>query len=95
DTGASLVMLPQWLTYELGIKIDPAKYLQTSTASSIIKVPQVVIPEIIWLEKSVKRVTAIVKDLPSETGVDGLLGLSFLKHFRLDIDFRKGILTLT
>jgi hypothetical protein len=27
-------------------------------------------------------------------GVDGLLGLSFLKHFKLTIRFRKGIIDL-
>jgi hypothetical protein len=31
---------------------------------------------------------------PPESGVDGLLGLSFLKHFKLTIRFRKGIIDL-
>jgi hypothetical protein len=32
--------------------------------------------------------------LPDETGVDGILGLDFLRGQRLTLDFRLGILTL-
>lgn len=43
---------------------------------------------------TVKNVMSLVKDLPAEAGVDGLLGLSFIKHFRVRIDFKKGILEI-
>jgi hypothetical protein len=36
----------------------------------------------------------IVHNLQSRSYVDGLLGLNYLKNFRLCIDFRKGILKL-
>jgi len=39
-------------------------------------------------------VEVLCHDLPPESGVDGLLGLSFLKHFKLTIRFRKGIIDL-
>jgi hypothetical protein len=32
---------------------------------------------------------------PFVSSVDGLLGLNFLKHFKLTIRFRKGIIDLT
>lgn len=94
DTGASFVMLPWKLTNKLGIKIDPAKTVKTSTASMVETIPEITVPELTWLGQSVKNVPAVVKDLPPETGVAGLLELSFLKHFRLEIDFRKGLLSL-
>lgn len=62
--------------------------------SSVETTPKIIIPEIKVLGKKVKNVEAIVKDLPPEAPADGLLGLSFLKHFELTIDFKKGILGL-
>jgi predicted aspartyl protease len=55
---------------------------------------------------SVRVGPAIVHDMPGcvldlsalnvvETGVDGLLGLNFLRAFDVQLDFRRGILTLT
>lgn len=94
DTGASLVVLPWKLVSIIGIKIDPTKTIQTTTATTVETVPEIVIPEISILGKTVKNVKAIIKDLPPEAPVDGLLGLSFLKHFKVTIDFRKGLLSL-
>lgn len=95
DTGASLVVLPWKLISAVGIHIDQKNLVETTTASMVESVPQVIIPELIVLRHKIKNVSAIVKDLPPESPVEGLLGLSFLKNFRLDIDFRKGILYLT
>lgn len=94
DTGASYVMLPWNMVSAIGIPIDPTKTIQTTTASTVETIPEIVIPEISVLGKKVKNVKAIVKDLPPEAPVDGLLGLSFLKHFKLTIDFKKGLLKL-
>jgi len=40
------------------------------------------------------NVKAIVHDLPAKSYVDGLLGLSFLRNFELNINFREGCLEL-
>lgn len=94
DTGASVVVLPWKLVSLIGLKIDPNKIIQTTTATTVESVPQVNIPEMSILGKTVKNVTAIVKDLPPESPADGLLGLSFLKYFKMTIDFKRGILLL-
>ena len=36
----------------------------------------------------------LAKALPPEAGVDGLLGLDFLRGHVLTLDFRTGVLTL-
>lgn len=94
DTGASLVVLPWKLVSAIGIKIDPDITVQTMTATAVETVPRVVIPEMTAFGKTVKNVEAIVKDLPPEAPVDGLLGLSFLRNFKLTIDFKKSVLSL-
>jgi len=94
DTGATFTMLPWKIISELELKIDPEKIETTTTASTVESIPLVIIPKITVLEKSVKSVSCLVKDLPPESGVDGLLGLSFLRHFSLNIDFKKGILEI-
>ncbi len=94
DTGASVVVLPWRLVPKIGLTVDPIKTMQATTASMVETVPEVIIPELSVLGKTVKNVQAIIKDLPPEAPADGLLGLSFLKHFKLTIDFKKGNLSL-
>ena len=94
DTGASFVVLPWWIATGLGLKIDPKNLTITTTASSVENVPLTSIPRVTILDKTVNNVPCIVKDLPPEAGVDGLLGLSFLRNFHLSLDFNKGILRL-
>jgi hypothetical protein len=44
--------------------------------------------------QKVAALDVLCHDLPAESGIDGLLGLNFLRHFRLTIRFRKGIVEL-
>jgi len=94
DTGASLVVLPWRIATGLGLKIDPKNLVQTTTATTVESAPLSVIPKVTVLGKSVRNVRCLVKDLPPESAVDGLLGLSFLRNFDLFLYFKKGILQL-
>jgi len=94
DTGSSFVVLPWKLVTSIGIKIDPSKTVEITSATTMETVPKIIIPEMKVMGKSVKNVEAIVKDLPLESPADGLLGLSFLKHFKFIIDFKNGYLSL-
>ena len=44
--------------------------------------------------QKVTNLDVLCHDLPPESGVDGLLGLNFLRQFKLTIRFRKGIIDL-
>ena len=94
DTGASLTMLPWWIAIALGLKIDLTRLISTTTASSVETSPLTMIPKVTVLGKSVRNVSCLIKDLPPESGIDGLLGLSFLKNFKLSLDFKRGSLIL-
>lgn len=94
DTGASYVVLPYDLVSRIGIPIDPKITVRLTSVSTVETISKIIISEMRVLGKRVKNVEAIVKDLPPETPADGLLGLSFLKHFKLTVDFKKGLLKL-
>ncbi|MCA9390393.1 clan AA aspartic protease [candidate division WWE3 bacterium] len=94
DTGATFCMLPWKFVQEIGLEIDPKETIQTTTASTIETSPIIKIPKMSVLGYEIENVSCIVRDLPPLSGVDGLLGLSFLKHFRIIMDFQKGDLVL-
>jgi len=94
DTGASLVILPWWMAVGLGLSIDPKRLVSASTASAVESAPFTTIPQVSVLGLSVKRVPCMIKDLPAQSGVDGLLGLSYLRHFKITLDMQSGLLTL-
>ncbi|MCA9391689.1 clan AA aspartic protease [candidate division WWE3 bacterium] len=94
DTGATYCMLPWWLINNLQIKINPKNVTQTTTASSVETSPIVKLPALEVLNEKVENVTCLVRDLPPMSNVDGLLGLSFLKYFNVNINFEEGELSL-
>ena len=94
DTGATYVLLPWWVANGVGLSIDPKKLVQSTTVSMTESTPFTRIPKISVMGKTAQNVECMIKDLPSDSGVDGLLGLSFLKHFNLSLDFKKGILKM-
>ena len=95
DTGATYTLIPWDIAETLGY--DPAysnRKVNITTASGTEKVPLISVSRISVLGKEARDIPCIVHDLPETSHVDGLLGLSFLKRFKLSIDFRAGILEL-
>ncbi len=93
DTGATYTIIPWQIAEALGY--DPAlsrEKITLITASGIETAPLIKVKEIKFLDKSVKNVPVVCHDLPPRSYVVGLLGLSFLKHFKITIDFKTGIL---
>lgn len=84
DTGATYVMIPwdiaEILGYEPGLSKER---INMTTASGVEKVPLITLNSVKVLGKKAENVKAIVHDLPPRSYVDGLLGLSFLRNFRI------------
>ncbi len=94
DTGAGLTMISQASAKELGIDLDRRlPTIPIQTAGDIIHVPLVVLDSIGVGGMLVKNITVAVYDSPM-LGRPGLLGLNFLKHFRVEVDFKEGLLLL-
>ena len=90
DTGATYLMVPWYVLEALGYA--PAKVRRTisiTTASGTKTAPMVRLDKVKVLGKSVRKVPAICHDLPPQSPVNGLLGLSFLKWFDIDLHFLK------
>ncbi len=93
DTGATHVMVP-WVVAE-ALGYDHAvsrRRVNLSTASSVEVAPLVTLEEVGALGVRAREVEAVCHDLPPGSRVQGLLGLSFLRHFDIDLHFRRGLL---
>lgn len=95
DTGATYLMLPWEIAEDLGYEPELSKErINMVTASGVEKVPLINLESVSVLGKKAKNVKTIVHDLPQESYVDGLLGLSFLRNFRVCLDFKEGVLEI-
>ncbi len=94
DTGSTYTIISRNVAESLGLNIYSNDSVDIFTASVLEKVPLLKIDGNRVLNKEVKTVTIAIHDLPARSGVDGLLGLSFLKHCDLRINFKEGWLEL-
>jgi predicted aspartyl protease len=96
DTGATTTFINTELLVAVGY--DPSQadsHVFITTAAGIQYVPKVVVARIEALGRRCEGLAVVAGSLPPSAGVDGLLGLDFLRGKRLAIDFRKGAITLS
>jgi clan AA aspartic protease (TIGR02281 family) len=94
DTGASMVTIPFSTARILGIAIsvrNPRR--KVFTASGELHAPEVVLDSITLEGFETYNVKALVIDIPNQPGL-GLLGLNFLRRFRMDLNTDEGLLML-
>ena len=94
DTGASMVTIPFSTVRALGIVIsvrNPRR--KVYTASGELYAPEVVLDSVTLEGFEVNNVKALVMDLPNQPNV-GLLGLNYLRRFRMDLNTDEGLLML-
>ena len=95
DTGASMVTIPYSTAADLGIIITVRNPRRTVyTASGEINAPEVVLDSITLEGFETRNVKALVLDLPNQPDV-GLLGLNYLRRFKMDLSTDEGLLALT
>lgn len=74
----------------MGNEQSPPDRQEIITANGIIEVPKLQVESITVGDAEAREVDVICHDIPELAGIRGLLGLSFLKHFRTVIDYRQG-----
>ncbi|MBI5244098.1 MAG: retroviral-like aspartic protease family protein [Elusimicrobia bacterium] len=96
DTGATTTMVPPKAALAIGV--TPARataFRETITASGTECIPLIKIPRFRLFEKDLSGVSVACHALPSESPVDGLLGLDILKRLAAVIDVAKPSLRIT
>jgi len=96
DTGAVYTVIAWDVAKDIGY--DPAVSLLRMpivTANGVIEAPMITVDAIQVAELRVQNVEVICHDIPEIAGIEGLLGLSFLRHFRTVVDHTTGNLEIT
>lgn len=96
DTGATFTVVNVGMLVALGY--DPAlspDRVQVTTGSGIEFAPRVTVERIRALGQERRGFPVLGHTLPPSAGVDGLLGLDFLREQSLTLDFRAGELTVS
>ncbi|MBI3920872.1 MAG: retropepsin-like domain-containing protein [Armatimonadetes bacterium] len=97
DTGSSMTVLSRDAAFDVGL--DPDNATQQATVTTLSRaetVPLFTLARMNVRGHSTDNLGILCKDLPLplQMQVDGLLGLNFLRHFKLFINFPKGVLVL-
>jgi len=96
DTGAVYTIIAWDVAKD--INYDPAvseHRMPIVTATGIIEAPLITVRSIQIADLRAEGVDVICHDIPEITGIEGLLGLSFLKKFRTLVDYTTGVLEIT
>lgn len=86
DTGATYTAISRDMAIALGLDLAGAEHITLATANGRIEVPKVTIASLDVNGLEAKNVEATVLDIRRGGQFTGLLGLSFLRQFRLTFD---------
>jgi hypothetical protein len=95
DTGATSTMLN--VSHLVAVGYDPgliSDRVQVTTGSGVEFVPRLEVSRLDALGQTRTAFSVLSHTLPPSSGIDGLLGLDFLRGQSLTIDFRLGNITL-
>ena len=95
DTGATTTLINSAMLVSIGY--DPAlapDRVQITTGSGVEFVPRLLVKRLIALGHEQMDFSVLGHTLPPSAGVDGLLGLDFLRGNTLRVDFKDGTITL-
>jgi predicted aspartyl protease len=95
DTASTFSALAPDAATRLGFDLSQVKSRQTiATASQTLTVPQVTVPAVTLGTETIGDLLFLIMPLPLPLGVKGLLGLNFMRHFKVALDFEQGILSI-
>lgn len=95
DTGASELTMSLWFASRLGLDLSAADAVIVSLADGRkVKAKRIKLALVALGNAKAQNVSAVVLDDPPGPGLDGLLGMSFLGRFFIELDAASGKLVL-
>jgi len=96
DTGASMTIVTPAALQRQGVRYrDTGRSRVFNTANGPVRASIYILESLSVGDWYVKQLEIGVLDLGGQTGMDGLLGMNFLKHFRFFIDQNESMLRLS
>jgi clan AA aspartic protease (TIGR02281 family) len=96
DTGATLTVISPTVIESIGYDLATLKHQRIRLPSGhIYEVPKLLVDQIAIGNIMANNVEVVCLDKPAVNGINGLLGLSFLQHFRTVIDYKQGYLEIS
>jgi predicted aspartyl protease len=95
DTGSSITLFTPRLLQEVGL--DPAASTvrrSVYTYDGVAELPVLQVPRLRVFGQEVHDLEIACGELPLQLGLDGVLGLNFLRYFDLRINFREEYIEL-
>ncbi len=87
DTGASVTMIPRDAARKLGYPVESIEPERVIAGDGAFYAPRITLGRVDVGPASGRDVEAICHDLPEETTLEALVGLSFLTRFDVRFDF--------
>ena len=96
DTGASITIIREDALIDIGYPLASITEFTTfGDPSQTHLVPKVTLNSLSLADARVENIAVLCYTMPEEYGIDGVIGLNFLHHFNMNLDFEHGILSLT
>ena len=96
DTGARMTVIAPRIAQELGLEpdeVEPA--IEVVSATGIEPAVLLRVRSVSLLGAEIRDLRVVSHPLPVDLGLDGILGLNFLKHFKIVIDNETETVTMT
>ena len=95
DTGASSTVISEKIAQEIGYDLSRvSKQTTFSDASQTHLVSEVTLKSLSLATARVENIKVLCYTMREEHGIDGVIGLNFIRQFKIVMDFETGILTL-
>jgi clan AA aspartic protease (TIGR02281 family) len=95
DTGAKYTIITPEVARRLAIEVDNSRMVAVTTATKSQAVTLTELQQVDIHGLVVQGIEAASMSLPSALGVEGLLGISFLRHCRMVLDIPHDLLEFT
>jgi clan AA aspartic protease (TIGR02281 family) len=90
DTGATYTTISRRMARQLGLDLERSEKIAITTANGELDVPKVRLSSVAVNGIEASNVEATVMDFGEGNSFAGLLGLSFIQHFKLTLDPKNG-----